>query len=525
MKPKNYLILFIFPLLLIASAIFLNNSRGPYWLGSNSDPEYVYLLNSLNLATLQGVGHIDHPGTTVQVLGAVTLRIVHWTFGSGEFSQDVLKRPEFYLKAINTVMLGMNTLVLFLIGVAALHSGLAKGWALWLQAAPFFSSVLLQFGLTRVTPEPFLLFTGSLLIIMILLTLGNFQSFTNKPMLPLLLFALIIGLGTATKITFAPLAVIPLFLLIGIRKRIYYCVAALGGFMLFTLPIIRMYPKFFGWIFKLISHSGQYGSGPSGLAAGGQLVGNGLKLLIGNPFFSIPLITSVLFIVMVMTVSPWRRVMANCLSFKMSAAVATAQVLGLLMVAKHSAFHYLLPVMTLTGLSVVLFFKNIQKLQAHIQSGLPMGLKFKTTLFILYFGILFIASDPPGNLLRTGKSSAQTRELSLNLHQRVLTQYPDSTRIYYYRSSAPEYALKFGSDLARSYHAAQLEKLYPNVYFYDIWTQRYAGFDYNKEITPAQIKTRSKAGIVYQGSKDVKIKNVAPLFPTQTYETAYAPQN
>ena len=46
----RYLPLLLLPILLLVFAILMNNVKGPYWLGHNSDPEYSYLLNSLNLS-------------------------------------------------------------------------------------------------------------------------------------------------------------------------------------------------------------------------------------------------------------------------------------------------------------------------------------------------------------------------------------------------------------------------------------------------------------------------------------------
>lgn len=62
--------------------------RGPFWLGTNFDPAYTYLLNSLRLAGLQPPKHVDHPGTTVHSVGAVLLRLVHTALRTGEGLED-----------------------------------------------------------------------------------------------------------------------------------------------------------------------------------------------------------------------------------------------------------------------------------------------------------------------------------------------------------------------------------------------------------------------------------------------------
>ena len=112
MKARRlyYPVLLILPVLLALTTVYLNNARGPFWLGPNLDPDYVYLLNACNMAEFKKVGHIDHPGTTVQVLGAIIIRTVHFFHFStdDDLQTDVLKRPEYYLNAINTVFAVLN---------------------------------------------------------------------------------------------------------------------------------------------------------------------------------------------------------------------------------------------------------------------------------------------------------------------------------------------------------------------------------------------------------------------------------
>ena len=52
--------------------------RRPYFL--DYDPEYAYLLNSLNLLEMSVPGHFDHPGTPLQEFGALVL-LVQWLAG------------------------------------------------------------------------------------------------------------------------------------------------------------------------------------------------------------------------------------------------------------------------------------------------------------------------------------------------------------------------------------------------------------------------------------------------------------
>jgi hypothetical protein len=527
MKRIYYLSLLLLPLLLVITALFLNHARGPYWLGTNLDPEYVYLLNSTNLANLKGVGHIDHPGTPVQVLGAVTLRVVYFFNFSAKdnFHTDVLKRPEYYLKAINIVMVIMNAIMLLALG-GFIFTLIENIWlSLWLQLAPFFSITVLQFGLTRVTPEPLLLFSSFLMIIMMVLwahvTPGAENDKTPEHTFIIIFFGLITGFGIANKITFIPMMAIPLILAPRLRNKILYLVISAVSFVIFTLPIIRMYPRFFDWIHNLLTHSGHYGSGPSQLIAAGKYIKNLKKLLLGNPFFTIVLVLALLIVIVALLIPKLRNISTSNIHFKCLAAAAAAQAAALLMVSKHSASHYLLPGLTLSGVMVFFMFFYLK----HILDNFEINLKYLVFPLVFLLAVSFILINPVGQFKKTIHRLNNIKGKSLALHQHVKDNYKDYAKIFYYRSSSPEYALKFGNDLSRSYHSQSLEQLYRNVYFYDIWTKRFAGFDYNRRIPFKTIREKYGNKILFQGTRGVRIPGLKlkPVFDNGAYERATIP--
>lgn len=508
-KRLYYPVLVVLPVIMALTTVFLNDARGPYWLGSNSDPEYVYLLNAANLAGLKGVGHIDHPGTPVQVLGAVTIKVVHFFNFSSEIDwrTDVLQRPEYYLKAINIVMTALNVLMLLTLGMFTCFLTNNFWLSLWLQISPFFSVTLLQFGLTRVTPEPLLFFSSSLMIVVLMFVLKAHSDNLTTPeenVIMIFIFGIITGFGIACKVTFIPLVLIPLILLPKIKNKIIYLFAAVISFIIFTLPIIRMYPRFFDWVFNLLTHSGRYGSGPSKLISTQKYINNIKHLLVGNPFFSIILILALVIVVMTLLIPRLRKTHCSTIHFKLLAAVAAAQLIGLLMVSKHPAHHYLLPVLNLSGIAlffIFLYFKHLKEL-------LYVNPKIFTLLMVFFLVFLFVLANPVGQFNKTITRLKNLKERSLAIHQEVKNNYKDYAKIFYYGSSSPEYALKFGNDLSRSYHSEPLEKLYKNVYFYDIWTKRFAGFDYNRAIPFETIREKRGDKIVFQGSRRIKFPGI-----------------
>src|SRR6516162_3161170 len=94
----------ILPIIFVIAALQLTKSAGPQWLGSNSDPCYPYLLNSLLILKGEPPFHTDHPGTTTQLLGAACLRLS--SFQTRErLINDVLDHPETYIKRVHRALL------------------------------------------------------------------------------------------------------------------------------------------------------------------------------------------------------------------------------------------------------------------------------------------------------------------------------------------------------------------------------------------------------------------------------------
>ncbi|MGD0280143.1 MAG: hypothetical protein ABSC11_12655 [Smithella sp.] len=148
MKKSYVFILLIVPVMLIFTAGAMKYARGPYYICSNTDNDYLYLVSSLAMAESKQVFFTDHPGTTLQILGAATLTITHALDFSEKDSLEfaVLKNPEFYLKVINIVLVSLNVLILFVIGLVTFSLTKNIGLSLLLQYSPFLSDITLKWG-------------------------------------------------------------------------------------------------------------------------------------------------------------------------------------------------------------------------------------------------------------------------------------------------------------------------------------------------------------------------------------------
>jgi hypothetical protein len=243
------------PLLLLAAALATLESRGPFWLGTNSDPSYAYALNSLRLVEGRAPTHLDHPGLTVQLLGAAVFRTSHRLTGGGPLADDVLARPETYLRTTARTFLVLFTGSLFLLGLAVF--ALTERWRLaWIaQLGPLLSPSVL-FELTDVKPEPILYLIATLLAAAI----GAALAVRDPDRSPFpVLFGALVGLGIATKLTALPLLVGPMLLHRTWRARFLCGLTAAGAFVLCALPAWPNWGLGARFVWRLSSGTGLYG--------------------------------------------------------------------------------------------------------------------------------------------------------------------------------------------------------------------------------------------------------------------------
>lgn len=110
-------VLFILPVTAYLFSSMMIEERGPYWLAENFDPEYAYLFNALNLINLPVPQLVEHPDTTLHVLGAIVIKLLTLDRTVSETTELVLADPEYYLSTISHTLRILNLISLFALGV------------------------------------------------------------------------------------------------------------------------------------------------------------------------------------------------------------------------------------------------------------------------------------------------------------------------------------------------------------------------------------------------------------------------
>ena len=500
------LALLVIPLLIAGMSIHMKDTRGPFWLGLNSDPDYAYLFNSLNLCVGVPPWHVDHPGTTLHVLGAAVISTCHrfLTSAGGSPSEvpadlvgDVLMRPEFYMERINDVLVALVVLALIGAGIVVL-----------IVTGSLLLAVVFQFGavaaapslaeMSRVRPE-------ALLVALTCLFGAAIVAYTEKARAPnqalfAALFGVLAGLGVSTKISALPFGVVGLLLLPSWRARSLFLLTAGLVFLVSVVPIVnggRM-GYFADWLLRLITRESHYGGGPAGFFNPSRYFVSVKELLVGNRIFSIVVLVSAVGAFWSSRnsrdVSGLGRIVSK---ERVLAALTAAQVLSLLVTAKQARFeaipyltfvghHYLIPALGLLGVNVVTG-------RGLVRERIAGDRAYRTAAAV--FVVAAVCSEG-WSVADQLKREEALKAAQIQVYAESL-KYPDNRIICYYRASSPLYAMSFGNYFAGLTFGKELQDAHPDFVTFDIWEKSYHRFG---EMVPRERIAGLLEKAMFQGS-------------------------
>jgi len=341
---RDTLVLLILPLLFVAVLFAMRAVSLPLWQQFNLDPDYYYLLNGLRLVEGLAPTDVSHPGTPIQVFVALVLRLMHPTDSVEAVVAAVLADPEGHLLTVTTVLYPLVGLALAGLGWGFRRATGSLAAGLLAQSAPFLSMIVPKYAL-HPKPEAFLIIAAALVL---LATLPLLRSEPRRDREALTL-GLAIGFAIACKLQALTLGLVPLFLL-DRRRLVLLALAAPAGFLLFTLPAWPSANIWFDWVGKMVLHSGAYGAGAATVIDPTRYP----RAIIG--LFGSKLIFTAVFIAsLAALVAALRRRRFDPKS-RLLAGLVLAQLFTVLIVAKQSAAHYMLPALMLTGPALGLLY-------------------------------------------------------------------------------------------------------------------------------------------------------------------------
>ncbi|MDS3861820.1 hypothetical protein RIF25_13505 [Thermosynechococcaceae cyanobacterium BACA0444] len=526
-RKREIVFAMIMPILFVAFSLLLRDYFMPYWSGNYSDPEYAYLLNSLNILKFKSPIHVDHPGTTLQLLGAIVIQVtfIIRSFLSNHYQsytvvESVLKNPEFYLTVINNAILLASFLAIFLLGLVSFALTKNRIISLMLQINPFLWTILIESS--RVRPESLLIPLTQAFVIVLLFYL--YHKVENSTQFALSL-GIILGLGIVTKVTFLPF-MLSVFVLRKLRLQILVVLSTLVTFFLFTTPVITQYHRIFGWLISIATHTGRYGSGEKGFINFSDLPNTFKSLFEQDRLFFTVVFTAFIFSIL-MTVYKlflqkhhyqWHEELNNLLNDKFYCILICLLGINFIQIAmtiKHPAIHYLLPSMGLCSLLIIIIGDLLYK---ELSNTLNSNLLHKISLFFFVAGLVVFVNSLYQNLLITQKIHMNYKDEIQAIHQLIDRNYKNIPHVRYYRCSDREYALKFGNDFAGSQFSNELQSIYPDGLFYNVWSKKYETF--SAEVNIDDYKDKSK--IIFHGTPfDTKYDSYEKYLPDFDLQKIY----
>ena len=456
-------LLVIIPLLYFIAGSYFRNLLGNLSLRS-CDPEYIYFMSGLTLSDGNlKLGHIDNPGTPLQILVALVFKLTFFFRSTPvPYVEDVLLHPDLYLSVTSIFIVAITTGLLFYAGYKVYQSTKSVFYALIVQTAPFLPVIWYDL-IGRVAPELMMPFPVVLLTVLIISIYYKNEITTFKQVI---LFSLISAFGLTIKLTFLPLWFIPFMAINGWKKKFTFIGLSVLFFFLIAFPMTLQIHIFWSWIKNLFIHSGTYGSGESNIIDFASL-GTNLKELYGyeKRFFYVFFSLIAVFTGYIV----YFRKKAEQKIALLSVAVIVTISLQLIMVGKHYAHRYFIPVLMLSPLMVFIMAETIKKFYPK-----------KITTYLINIGIvaLLIWNVQFNRLWLPIKTEA----MGTDIEHRTATWHvaqsleKDSYKIIAsqnYGCPFIEYTLMYSTVWAshkkREEYASILAKLYPYTYNYFTW--------------------------------------------------------
>jgi hypothetical protein len=420
--------LLVLPGLCSVVALVLRSLAGPFWLWSNLDPDYFYLFDALHVALLEAPGHIPHPGIPVDTLGAIVLKLRHLGLDAQAMTASVFADPEAQLRAISTVIIAINGLLLLLLGWAALRASGSLVFALLVQLAPLLSSLIVK-NAFHVKPESLLI--GGTLLFMAAGVSGLKRATLdgNRYRLAILL-GVAGGLIGATKVTALPILALPVLLLATPAALAIYGVSVAVSVILFTLPALSVYPMIAEWLTKVVLASGPHGHGAKTVVDIGTYPAE-----IGRMLRRPPLTVALPLGLAGLAFAAWRRRIGYALpapEVRLLAGTVLAQFLQAVVVAKQPGAQYMIPAFLLAAFTFGLVFRMAA---AAIPSNSGYAAAMPAT------GVFLAVALTVGGLVSANNMRVELASLRDNALRLDNDRFAACARVYFYSASSPTFAL------------------------------------------------------------------------------------
>jgi hypothetical protein len=456
------LALLIVPVLLAVVDFFFLKVAFPLHSGSpgyDQDPAYAYLFNGLLILEGRPPHHIDHPGTPLQLLFALTI-FSRWgltrVFGDRglDIVDSVINNPEAYLHDMAVLLLVLNLAALTFFGRRIAEATCKIYLGMFCQLS-LLSFTIMAPKATYPAPEALLIFCS--LVLLGLLAPQIFETANNAPSqnnTPSKLIGASFATGLAVKITFAPTILLLIFFLKGQARRTSLFSFAIT-FALLTALAIPNFGRFVSWVTGLIMNAGIHGGGEAEFIDLAIIGTNAHNLFIWFPLLALTLVlASVSF-----TLSARNGTLHHSRSLWLLTTIISFQIL---LVIKHPGAHYMIGVLPICFICIALIYLKFPPVRMSVRHGQNV----LVVLFVFHSIALTLSGIKKLTNQRTDMSLAMAA-----IHQK-LESYPDALIICSFRCALPEYALTMGLIFAPQLISDKTTQRLKRFYDFDIFQSK-----------------------------------------------------
>ncbi len=488
------IILAIIPLIFFVFVLMYKSLITPFSY-HGIDPEYAYLMNGVCLAEGNfDLSYHDHPGTPLQCLIAVSIKIAHLFSKENHLAEDVIMNPDHYMSIVSIVLIMLNSFALYFVGILIFLYTKNLSGSILLQFSGF-SSPLIFTLLPKLRPESLLFFTSIALIGFTIYYLDNPDRFKSKFSVSIL-FAILASFGASVKITFIPFAVLPVFILKGIWRKIIYCISTIILFFIFSFPVLFHIVGFWRWITKLFLHTELYGRGETTVVDFDVLLTN-IKTLFSDHTLMMTLVMIILVFTIFYSFYP-NKSYTKRFFFYTLVSLSIALIIEIAVVCKHYKDYYILPFFPFILFGILIVIELVKETNIYPLKKYSFLFPFAIIVFI---GFTIIPKQINNYQLEKNKFTGKQKTLEFiaeNSNLKPIIIVPSL-----YNSAFKEYPLFFGAIYAGKHRFAyydMLKTLYSKSYVYNPWDSKLY-FWSDENITSKKIWDNHKSFYVYFSNK------------------------
>lgn len=508
---KYKILLVIFPALYLFIGFYFRQIFGDLSLRS-TDPDYLHFLSGMCISTGQfSQANIDHPGSALQLILAFVFRLTYFFRGGSQpYFEDAIINSDMYLSIGNLVITVLLAVSILWAGYKTFKITKNLFYSILIQTSPFLMDIWYAI-IGRIYPELLILIPIVIIQVQLLKEIYSDKPNSTKDILT---YSFAIAFGLSLKMTFLPLAFIPLVTIRSIKGKLQFAAICCLMFLAISLPVTFQLERFWNWMKGIFMHSGAYQGGDSNIVDWTQFKTNLHKIFVTQKqiFIATFLLASGTIALLFKNAQKKKK---EILYVNVGLLVA---ILGItFIISKQFAERYFVPAMLFFPFLLIL---NLEIIRQYLpQKAITITLSAIVGLIIL----MNLKNELPTSRY-TSDGIQQQMQARIKSRDFVNTLPENSYKIIVsqdYGCPFHEYAIMYSFCVAGSgwpNHNEKLNKIYPDTYFYFTWdnTIKYWG----NQFDPIEVINSGKPVYLYleKNTDELYQKTISKLDPNSTIE-------